>query len=81
MTRITKNQTALAAVMWASMKVAMLAVVMLWAGFGLQRSAAADHKIVVIADPHVMAPELLTNPGNADWTTYLTASPTLTSRS
>lgn len=50
MTRITKNQTALVAVMWASMKVAMLAVMMLWAGFGLQRSAAADHKIVVIAD-------------------------------
>lgn len=66
MTRITKNQTALAAVMWALIKVAMLAVVMLWAGFRLQRSAAAGHKIVVIADPHVIAPELLTNPGNAD---------------
>ena len=55
--------------MWALIKVAMLAVVMLWAGFRLQRSAAAGHKIVVIADPHLIAPELLTNPGNADWTT------------
>ena len=33
-----------------------------------------NHKIVVIADPHVMAPELLTNTSNTDWTTYIAGS-------
>lgn len=65
MKRITKNLRALTA--------EMLAVVM-FAGFALQQASAADHKIVVIADPHVMAPELLTNPSNADWTNYLSVS-------
>lgn len=48
----------------------LLAFVML-TGFGVQHTLAADHKIVVIADPHVMPSSLLTNPSNSDWTTYI----------
>lgn len=51
----------------------MLAVLML-AGFGLQPTSATDYKIVVIADPHVMAPSLLTNQSNSDWVTYINGS-------
>lgn len=32
---------------------------------GIQRVFAAEHKIVVIADPHVMVEELLVNDGPA----------------
>ena len=48
----------------------MLFAVML-AGYCFQPALAADHKIVVIADPHVMPASLLTNPNNPDWTTCL----------
>ena len=51
----------------------MLAVHML-AGFGLQPTSATDYKIVIIADPHVMASSLLTNPSNSDWVTYINGS-------
>ena len=43
-------------------------------GFGVQHTLAADHKIVVIADPHVMPASLLTNPSNSDWATYIGSS-------
>ena len=51
----------------------LLAFVML-TGFGVQHTLAADHKIVVIADPHVMPASLLTNPSNSDWATYIGSS-------
>ena len=51
----------------------LLAVVML-ASCCIQPVSAADHKIVVIADPHVMPASLLTNPNNSDWKTYLDGS-------
>lgn len=35
---------------------------------------APDHKIVVIADPHVMGDGLLTDPSNSDWTEYINGS-------
>lgn len=48
----------------------LLAFVML-TGFGVQHTLAADHKIVVIADPHVMPSSLLPNTSNSDWATYI----------
>ena len=53
---------------------ALAVIIAMLAGFAPLSASAADHKIVVIADPHVMAPELLTNSDNADWTTYLDVS-------
>lgn len=38
-------------------------------------------KIVVIADPHVMAPSLLTNPDNPDWQAYVNADRKLIDKS
>lgn len=38
-------------------------------------------RIVVIADPHVMAPSLLTNPDNADWKAYVNADRKLIDKS
>ena len=43
-------------------------------GFGVQHTLAADHKIVVIADPHVMPASLLPNKSNSDWATYISSS-------
>ena len=57
---------------------ALAVIIAMLAGFAPLSASAADHKIVVIADPHVMAPELLTNAENADWTTYLDVSRRLT---
>ena len=51
----------------------LLAFVML-TGFGVQHTLAADHKIVVIADPHVMPASLLPNTTSADWATYIGSS-------
>ena len=51
----------------------LLAFVML-TGFGVQHTLAADHKIVVIADPHVMPSSLLPNKSNSDWATYIGSS-------
>ena len=51
----------------------LLAFVML-TGFGVQHTLAADHKIVVIADPHVMPASLLPNTTSADWATYIGGS-------
>ena len=51
----------------------LLAFVML-TGFGVQHTLAADHKIVVIADPHVMPSSLLPNTSSADWATYINSS-------
>lgn len=51
----------------------LLAFVML-TGFGVQHTLAADHKIVVIADPHVMPASLLPNTSSADWETYIGGS-------
>jgi 3',5'-cyclic AMP phosphodiesterase CpdA len=45
----------------------LLTVSMAWAD-------EPGHKIVVIADPHVMDNGLLTNTSNADWTTYIAGS-------
>lgn len=42
--------------------------------FATQGAWATDHKIVVIADPHVMPASLLTDPSNADWSTYINGS-------
>ena len=38
---------------------ALLGIVFMLMGFGLQPVSATNHKIVVLADPHVMAPSLL----------------------
>ena len=43
-------------------------------GFGVQHTLAADHKIVVIADPHVMPASLLPNTSSTDWATYIGSS-------
>ncbi len=42
--------------------------------FATQGAWATDHKIVVIADPHVMPASLLTKTSNADWSTYINGS-------
>ena len=39
--------------------------------------SAADKKIVVLADTHVMAPALLDDPGNKEWQTYLKTCKTM----
>ena len=38
---------------------------------------AADKKIIVLADIHVMAPSLVDNTNNSDWQTYLATSKTM----
>lgn len=43
-------------------------------GYCCLTATAADHKIVVIADPHVMPASLLTNPDNPDWAAYIEGS-------
>lgn len=49
-------------------------VVMMLTGFCSLSATAADHKIVVIADPHVMPASLLTDPDNPDWAAYIEGS-------
>ena len=49
-------------------------VAMMLTGFCSLSALAADHKIVVIADPHVMPASLLTDPDNPYWTAYIEGS-------
>ena len=49
-------------------------VAMMLTGFCSLSASAADHKIVVIADPHVMPASLLTDPDNPYWTAYIEGS-------
>ena len=49
----------------------MLLVTVLLASYSFQTASADGHKIVVIADPHVTAASLVTNPNNSDWETCL----------
>ena len=55
-------------------RAAILLLAMLLTATTAWAKAEPSHKIVVIADPHVMAPELLTNTSNTDWTTYIAGS-------
>ena len=57
----------------------MLLVMLLTATTGW--ADAPSHKIVVIADPHVMGNGLLTNQDNADWATYIAGSRKLIDKS
>ena len=57
----------------------MLLVMLLTATTGW--ADAPSHKIVVIADPHVMGDGLLTNQNNADWATYIAGSRKLIDKS
>ena len=49
----------------------MLLATVLLASYNFQTASADGHKIVVIADPHVTAASLVTNPNNSDWETCL----------
>ena len=49
----------------------MLLATVLLASYSFQTASADGHKIVVIADPHVTAASLVTNPNNSDWETCL----------
>ena len=49
----------------------MLLATVLLASYSFQTASADGHKIVVIADPHVTAASLVTNPNNSEWETCL----------
>lgn len=59
------------------MSIRVLFVVMLLTSIGLLPMKAADHKFVVIADPHIMAEELLVNDGTA-FRSYLASTKKMT---
>lgn len=52
----------------------MLLAAVIMTSYCFQPVSAAEHKIVVIADPHVMGNGLLTNLSSSDWATYLGGS-------